>query len=74
MLTVAFNQTVLYYLVDHLFRPLDDVVHRQRQVHTVQLVVDLPGTAVQHVLQTAVFHHRPVAEDGGDAASLKFLT
>lgn len=74
MLTVAFDQTVLHCLVDHLFCALDDLVHGQGQVRPIQLVVDLPGAALQHVLQTAVLHHSPVAEDGGDAAGLQFLT
>lgn len=74
VLTVPFNQAVLHYLVDHLSCALDDRVHGQRQVRPVQLVVNLPGAAVQHVLQAAVLHHGPVAEDGGDAAGLEIAT
>ena len=74
VLAVPLDQAVLHDLVDHLFCPLDDLVHRQGQVRPIQLVVDLPGAAVQHVLQTTVFYHRPIAEDGSDAASLKLLT
>lgn len=72
--TVPFNQAVLYYLVDHLFGPLDNLVHRQGQVRPIQLVVDLPGAAMQHILQPTVFHDSPVAEDRSDAAGLKLLT
>lgn len=74
VLTVPFDQAVLHYLVDHLPRALDDRVHGQRQVRPVQLVVNLPGAAAQHVLQAAVFHHGPVAEDGGDAAGPEVVT
>lgn len=74
VLAVPLDQAVLHNLVDHLLCPLDDLVHRQGQVRPIQLVVDLPGAAVQHVLQTTIFHHCPVAEDRSDAASLKFLT
>lgn len=74
MLTVPFDQAVLHDLVDHLSRALEDLVHGQGQVRPVQLVVDLPGAAVEHVLQTAVLHHRAVAEDRSDAAHLEFLT
>lgn len=74
MLTVPLDQAVLHYLVDHLFCALEDLVHGQRQVRPVQLVVDLPGAAVQHVLQTTVLHDGAVAEDGSDAAGLEFLT
>lgn len=74
VLTVPFDQAVLHYLVDHLSCALDDRVHGQRQVRPVQLVVNLPGAAVQHVLQAAVLHHGPVAEDGGDAAGLEIAT
>lgn len=73
-LAVPVDQAVLHYLAGHLFHLLDDLVHGQGQVCPIQLVVDLPGAAMQHVLQTTVFHHRPVAEDGRDAAGLKFLT
>lgn len=73
MLAVPFDQAVLHDLVDHVFRALDDLVHGQGQVRPVQLVVDLPGAAVQHVLQPTVFYNRPVAEDGGDAEGLKFV-
>lgn len=74
VLAVPFDQAVMHHLVDHLLCTLDDLVHGQRQVRPVQFVVHLPGAAVQHVFQTTVFYHGPVAEDGGDAAGLKFLT
>ena len=74
VLAVPLDQAVLHDPVDRLFCPLDDLVHRQGQVRPIQLVVDPPGAAVQHVLQTTVLYHRPAAEDGGDAASLKLLT
>lgn len=74
VLTVPFDQAILHYLVDHLFCTLDDVVHRQGQVGPIQLVIDLPGAAMQHILQATVFYDGPVAKDGSDAAGLKFLT
>lgn len=74
VLAVPLDQAVLHNLIDHLFCPLDDLVHRQGQVRPIQLVVDLPGAAMQHILQMTVFHHRPVAKDRSDAASLKVLT
>lgn len=74
VLAVPFNQVIVHYLVDHLFCAPDDLVHGQRQVCPIQFVVNLPGAAMQHVFQTTVFYNGPVAEDGGEAASLKFLT
>lgn len=74
VLTVALKQVVLHYLVDHLFGALDDLVHGQWQVGAVQFVVHLPGAAMQHILQPAVFDHCLVAEDGRDAAHLEILT
>lgn len=74
VLTVALDQAILHYLVDHVFCALHDLVHGEGQVYPVQLVVDLPRAAMQHILQPAVFHHSTVAEDGSDAAHLKFLT
>lgn len=74
VLTVPLNQAILHYLVDHVLRALDDLVHGEGQVCPVQLVVDLPGAAMQHVLQPAVLHHGAVAEDRSDAAHLKLLT
>lgn len=74
VLTVPLNQAVLHYLVDHVFCALDDLVHGEGQVRPVQLVVDLPRAAMQHVLQAAILHHGTVAEDRGDAAHLKLLT
>jgi hypothetical protein len=74
VLTVSINQAVLHYLVDHIFRALDDLVHRQGQVCPIQLVVDLPGAAMKHILQATIFYHRMVAEDRSDTADLKFVT
>lgn len=74
VLTVPLNQAILHYLVDHVFCALDDLVHREGQVYPIQLVVDLPRAAMQHVLQSAILHHSTVAEDRSDAAHLKLLT
>lgn len=71
VLTVPLDQAVLNYLVYHVFCALDDLVYRQRQVCPVQLVIDLPGAAMQHILQPAVLHHSSVAEDRSYAARLK---
>lgn len=74
VLTVALDEAVLHDLVDHLLGALYDLLHGQRQVGPVQLVVDLPGAAMQHIIQVTVLDHCPVAEDGSDAAHLEFLT
>lgn len=74
VLTVALHQAVLHDLVDHRLGALLHLIHGQRQVGPIQLVVDLPGAAMQHVAQVAVLDHRPVVEDGSGAAELKFLT
>lgn len=74
VLAVPFDQAVLHHLVDHALCTLDDLVHGQRRVCPIQLVVNLPGAAMQHILQATAPDNSLVAEDGGDAAGLKPVT